>query len=87
MGDVVYQSFEYIFQPGGKINCFSVVFIKSLVRSSTKSCWFKKLQTQVTIYSWSDYKSAIEQRDREVVGVAEKILRVHNLVFSPYTEE
>lgn len=29
-----------------KINCFLVVFIKSLVRSSTKSCQFKKFQSQ-----------------------------------------
>lgn len=73
MRDVVYQSFEYIFQPGGKINCFSVAFIKSLVRSSTKSCWFEKLQTQVTIYSWSKYKSEVEHSNWEVVRVAGKI--------------
>jgi hypothetical protein len=87
MGDIVYQSFEYILQPGGKINFFSVVFIKSLVRSSTKSCWFEQLQTQVTIYSWAVYKSAREHSSWEVVGASEKILRPRNLVFSSYTEE
>lgn len=48
----------------GKINCFLVVFIKSLVKSSAKSCQFKKFQSQITIYSRAMYKSTIAQSNR-----------------------
>ena len=43
------------------------------MRSSTKSCQFKKFQSQVTIYSRAMYKSAVEHSSWEVVGVTVKI--------------